>query len=56
VEGLHDTFYGMREFIIRDLNRFWITFGSPLWLPDPRFVERALNATSVNHQLKGLPR
>ena len=22
----HDTFYGMREFIIRDLNRFWITF------------------------------
>lgn len=27
VEHLHDTFYGMREFIIRDLNRFWITFG-----------------------------
>ncbi len=27
VEGLHDTFYGMREFIIRDLNRFWVTFG-----------------------------
>ncbi len=27
VEGLHDTFYGMREFIIRDLNRFWMTFG-----------------------------
>ena len=27
VEGPHDTFYGMREFIIRDLNRFWITFG-----------------------------
>lgn len=26
VEGLHDTFYGMREFIIRDLNRFWLTF------------------------------
>jgi uncharacterized glyoxalase superfamily protein PhnB len=23
----NDTFYGMREFIIRDLNRFWITFG-----------------------------
>jgi uncharacterized glyoxalase superfamily protein PhnB len=23
----HDTHYGMREFIIRDLNRFWITFG-----------------------------
>lgn len=27
VEGLHDTFYGMRELIIRDVNRFWITFG-----------------------------
>lgn len=26
VEGLHNTFYGMREFIIRDPNRFWITF------------------------------
>jgi uncharacterized glyoxalase superfamily protein PhnB len=30
VEAPHDTFYGMREFIIRDLNRFWITFGQPL--------------------------
>jgi Domain of unknown function (DUF3471) len=29
VEGPHDTFYGMRELIIRDLNRFWITFGQP---------------------------
>ena len=27
VEAPHDTFYGMRELIIRDLNRFWITFG-----------------------------
>jgi hypothetical protein len=27
VEGPHETFYGMREVIIRDLNRFWITFG-----------------------------
>ena len=27
VEPPHDTFYGMREFIIRDLNRFWLTFG-----------------------------
>ena len=27
VEGPHDTFYGMRELIIRDLNRFWVTFG-----------------------------
>jgi uncharacterized glyoxalase superfamily protein PhnB len=30
VEPPHDTFYGMREFIIRDFNRFWITFGHPL--------------------------
>ena len=30
VEGLHDTFYGMREFIIRDLNRVWMTFGQDL--------------------------
>lgn len=28
-ESPHDTFYGMRELIIRDLNRFWITFGQP---------------------------
>jgi len=28
VEAPHDI-YGMREFIIRDLNRFWITFGEP---------------------------
>jgi catechol 2,3-dioxygenase-like lactoylglutathione lyase family enzyme len=27
VEKPHNTFYGMREVIIRDLNRFWITFG-----------------------------
>ena len=30
VEGLHDTFYGMREFIIRDVNRFWVTFGQDI--------------------------
>ena len=29
VEGLHNTFYGMREFTIRDNNGFWITFGQP---------------------------
>ena len=27
IEDLYETFYGMREFIIRDLNGFWITFG-----------------------------
>lgn len=26
----HDQFYGMREVIIRDLNRFWITFGEEI--------------------------
>jgi uncharacterized glyoxalase superfamily protein PhnB len=26
VEPPHDQFYGMREFIIRDINGFWITF------------------------------
>ncbi len=30
VEDLHDTFYGMREFIIRDCNGLWITFGKPV--------------------------
>ena len=30
VEPLHETHYGMREFIIRDPNRFWITFGQNL--------------------------
>ena len=29
VEDIHETFYGMREFIIRDCNGFWITFGQP---------------------------
>lgn len=27
VEGPHDTPYGMRELIVRDLHRFWLTFG-----------------------------
>lgn len=27
-KGLHETFYGMREFIVRDVNGFWITFGA----------------------------
>lgn len=29
VKPPHDTHYGMRELIVRDLNRFWITFGQP---------------------------
>jgi uncharacterized glyoxalase superfamily protein PhnB len=27
IKDPHNTFYGMREVIIRDLNGFWITFG-----------------------------
>ena len=27
IEDVHDTLYGMRELIIRDLNGFWVTFG-----------------------------
>jgi uncharacterized glyoxalase superfamily protein PhnB len=27
IEDLHNTSYGTREFIIRDCNGFWITFG-----------------------------
>ncbi len=26
MKGVHETFYGMRELIVRDLNGFWITF------------------------------
>ncbi|HET9864440.1 MAG TPA: VOC family protein [Steroidobacteraceae bacterium] len=34
VEPPHDTFAGMREFIIRDPNRFWMTFGEPQPAPN----------------------
>jgi len=30
IEPPHDTFYGMREVILRDVNRFWITFAQEL--------------------------
>jgi catechol 2,3-dioxygenase-like lactoylglutathione lyase family enzyme len=29
IEPIHETFYGTTEFIIRDLNGFWITFSQP---------------------------
>ncbi len=35
VEELHETEYGMREFIIKDLNGFWLTFGQPLEKAQP---------------------
>jgi uncharacterized glyoxalase superfamily protein PhnB len=28
--GLNNTFYGTREFTVRDLNGFWLTFGQDL--------------------------
>ena len=30
VEAPNDRFYGMREFILRDVNRFWITFAETI--------------------------
>jgi uncharacterized glyoxalase superfamily protein PhnB len=36
VEGVHETEYGMREFIVRDCNRFWITVGETIRPDDPR--------------------
>lgn len=30
IEGPHDTEYGMREFIVRDCNGFWLSFGQEL--------------------------
>lgn len=36
VKAPHDTHYGMRELIIRDPNRFWITFGQPGHVDTPR--------------------
>jgi uncharacterized glyoxalase superfamily protein PhnB len=30
IAPINDTFYGNREFIVRDLNSFWLTFGQPL--------------------------
>jgi uncharacterized glyoxalase superfamily protein PhnB len=51
VEGLHDTFYGMREFIIRDLNRFWITFGQPSVFEVLLTAVRQGNAESVQAAL-----
>ena len=53
VEGPHDKFYGMREVIVRDLNRFWITFGqesffallmSGIYGDNPDDVRRALDS------------
>lgn len=56
VEGPHDTFYGMHELIIRDLNRFWITFGQEsvfamlmggIYAGDAERVRKALESRQV---------
>ena len=56
VEKPHDTFYGMRELIIRDINRFWITFGEQsvfamlmggVYEDDPERVRGALDSEKV---------
>jgi len=58
IDSPHDRFYGMRELIIRDLNRFWITFGqatvfsmlmSGIYEGDSERVRKALD-TGVNSQ------
>lgn len=51
VQSPHDTFYGMREFIIRDLNRFWITFGQPSIFQVLMTAVREGNADSVRSAL-----
>lgn len=59
VEGPHDTFYGMREVIIRDLNRFWITFGqksvfallmSGVHEGKPELVRKAIDSGQLNSE------
>lgn len=56
IEPPHDTFYGMREVIVRDLNRFWITFGQEsvfavlmggISKGNPDDVRKALNSKAV---------
>lgn len=56
IEKPHDTFYGMRELIIRDINRFWITFGEQsvfamlmggVYEGDTERVRRALDSRKV---------
>lgn len=59
VERPHDTFYGMREVIIRDPNRFWITFGQESVFAllmsgasegKPDLVRRAIDSGQLNSE------
>lgn len=51
VEAPHDTFYGMREVIIRDINRFWLTFGQPSAFEILMSAVHAGNSTAVRDAL-----
>ena len=51
IEGPHDKFYGLRELTIRDLNRFWITFGQPTTYGMLMDSIRAGNLAGVNDAL-----
>lgn len=57
VEEPHDKFYGMRELIVRDLNRFWITFAqesvfstlmSGIYEADEERVKRAVDSGRID--------
>ena len=52
IEGPHDTFYGMREVIIRDLNRFWITFGQPSTFASLINAVRRVDVEGVRNALR----
>ncbi len=34
IQDLYVAYHGMREFIVRDLNGFWVTFGQWVGVPD----------------------
>jgi catechol 2,3-dioxygenase-like lactoylglutathione lyase family enzyme len=59
VEKPHNTFYGMREIIIRDLNRFWITFAQEsifgllmggIGEGKPEAVRQAIDSGQLKHE------
>jgi uncharacterized glyoxalase superfamily protein PhnB len=60
IEGPHDTFYGMREFILRDLNGFWVTFGessvfgklmTAVYEGETSTVQRVLDAAPIRSDI-----
>jgi uncharacterized glyoxalase superfamily protein PhnB len=60
IEGPHDTFYGMREVILRDLNGFWVTFGeqslfgklmSAVYEGDASTVQRVVDGGPIKSEI-----